>query len=51
MRTYLKQAPPPAPQDRTTLEDTVRRMLADIARDRDDAVRRYARELDKWESG
>jgi len=29
----------------------VRRMLADIARDRDDAVRRYARELDKWESG
>jgi sulfopropanediol 3-dehydrogenase len=50
MRTYLKQSPPPAPQDRTKLEDAVRRMLADIARDRDDAVRRYARELDKWES-
>src|SRR5512134_3567135 len=50
MGTYLKQAPPPAPQDRTKLEEAVRRMLADIARDRDDAVRRYARELDKWES-
>jgi sulfopropanediol 3-dehydrogenase len=51
MKTYLKQAPPAAPEDRTRLEETVRRMLADIARDRDAAVRRYARELDKWESG
>jgi histidinol dehydrogenase len=50
MKTYLKQAPPAAPQDRTKLEEAVRRMLADIARDRDAAVRRYARELDKWES-
>ena len=50
MKRYLKQAPPPPPQDRTKLEEAVRRMLADIARDRDDAVRRYARELDKWES-
>ena len=51
MKTYLKQAPPPAPQDRTRLEETVRGMLADIATNRDEAVRRYAREFDKWESG
>lgn len=51
MKTYLKQAPPPAPQDRTRLEETVRRMLADIEANRDAAVKRYARELDRWESG
>lgn len=51
MKTYVKQAPAPAPQDRTRLEEAVRKMLADIAANRDDAVKRYARELDKWESG
>ncbi len=51
MKTYLKQAPPPAPQDRTRLEEAVRRMLADIEANRDEAVKRYARELDRWESG
>lgn len=50
MRTYIKQAPPPAPQDKTRLEARVRAMLADIAENRDAAVKRYARELDKWES-
>jgi sulfopropanediol 3-dehydrogenase len=50
MKSYVKQAPPPAPQDRTRLEETVRKMLADIAADRDAAVKRYAREFDKWES-
>lgn len=51
MKTYIKQAPPPAPQDRTRLEEAVRKMLADIAANRDEAVKRYARELDKWENG
>lgn len=50
MKTYLKQAAPRAPQDRTRLEETVRNMLADIAANRDAAVRRYARQLDRWES-
>lgn len=51
MKTYIKQASPPVPQDRTRLEEAVRKMLADIATNRDDAVKRYAREFDKWESG
>lgn len=51
MRTYVKKAAPPAPQDRTQLEATVRSMLAEIAQNRDDAIRRYARDLDRWESG
>ena len=50
MKTYVKKAPPAAPQDRTRLEETVRKMLADIAANRDAAIKRYARELDKWES-
>ena len=49
MQTYLKKAAPPPPQDKTRLEATVRAMLADIAAHRDEAVRRYARELDRWE--
>jgi sulfopropanediol 3-dehydrogenase len=51
MKTWIKKAVPPAPQDRTRLEETVRKMLAEIAEGRDAAVKRYARELDKWESG
>ena len=49
MKTYLKRSPPPAPQDKTRLETAVRSMLADIAQNRDAAVKRYARDLDKWE--
>ena len=50
MKIYIKKAPPPRPQDKTRLEAVVRAMLADIAQNRDAAVRRYARELDKWEA-
>lgn len=49
MGEYLKKAKPKAPQDRTNLEQTVKSMLDDIALNRDDAIRKYARELDKWE--
>lgn len=51
MAEYLKKAPPKPPQDRTNLEQTVRRMLDEIARNRDAAVEKYARELDKWDRG
>lgn len=54
MRTYLKRAAAKsggADEKRLAqVEETVRRMLADIAENRDEAVRRYARDLDKWES-
>ena len=49
MAEYLKKEKPKAPQDRTNLEQTVRRMLDDIEVNRDEAVRKYARDLDKWE--
>ena len=49
MVTYLKKAEPPSQQDDRALSERVRAMLDDIARNRDEAVRRYARELDKWE--
>jgi sulfopropanediol 3-dehydrogenase len=49
-RSYLKQARPQAPADRRALEDRVRGILDDIARGGDDAIRRYAREFDRWES-
>ncbi len=49
MTKYLKKAAPKARQATSGVEDTVRRMLADIAENRDDAVRRYAATLDKWE--
>jgi sulfopropanediol 3-dehydrogenase len=49
MTTYIKQAPPKKPQDRAQIEETARRMLADIAENGDAAVRRYARELDNWD--
>ena len=51
MRRYLKRPPPTAPRDLSRVEETARRMIAEIARDRDDAVRRYAVELDKWQGG
>jgi hypothetical protein len=49
MAEYLKKAKPQAPQDRRTLENTVRAMLDRIAAERDEAIRQYARELDKCE--
>lgn len=49
MPVYIKQAPPVPPRDLAQVEDTVRVMLAEIRTNGDDAVRRYARELDKWE--
>jgi len=50
MPTYIKQAPPRSPQDTEHVHDTVRRILADIRTNGDDAVRRYARQFDRWES-
>ncbi|MDP6350927.1 MAG: histidinol dehydrogenase [Alphaproteobacteria bacterium] len=50
MPTYIKQAPGRAARDMAQVEETVRRMLADIRDHRDEAVRRYARDLDNWES-
>lgn len=49
MRTYIKRAPDKAPSSRTEVEDTVRRMLAEIRDGGDAAVRRFARTLDRWE--
>ena len=50
MRTYLKKASVAPQGRRPEVEETVRRMLADIEARRDDAVRDYARKLDKWDS-
>jgi sulfopropanediol 3-dehydrogenase len=50
MRSYLKKAEPKAQRDGSAVEQTVRRMLAEIAAERDEAVRRYARQLDKWDA-
>lgn len=47
-RTYLKQAAVAIQKRKADVEATVRRMLGDIERERDVAVRRYAQELDKW---
>jgi histidinol dehydrogenase len=47
-RHYLKRAALQAGPRKAEVEDTVRRMIADVAENRDEAVRRYARELDKW---
>jgi sulfopropanediol 3-dehydrogenase len=48
-RNYLKKATAPVQKRRAEVEETVRRMLADIADNRDAAIRRYALDLDKWE--
>ena len=48
-REYLKKSTVPQQKRRAEVEDTVRRMLADIAANGDDAIRRYARDLDKWD--
>lgn len=49
MRTYVKRALPASENRSAAVEDTVRKMLTDIREHRDEAVRRYARELDNWE--
>jgi sulfopropanediol 3-dehydrogenase len=50
MRRYLKQAAPRTRRSNAQVEETVRRMLADIAENRDEAVRRYAKQLDRFEA-
>jgi sulfopropanediol 3-dehydrogenase len=47
-RAYLKKAQIQSAQRRPEVEATVQRMLADIAANGDDAIRKYARDLDKW---
>jgi sulfopropanediol 3-dehydrogenase len=49
MVNYLKKAEPQSRHDTRALAERVRAMLDDIEQNRDDAVRRYARDLDKWE--
>ena len=51
MAEYIKKAPPKKAQDMTAVEETARRMLADIKENGDAAVRRYAVDLDKWQGG
>jgi sulfopropanediol 3-dehydrogenase len=51
MVTYLKQAAPESHETNSALVERVRDMLDDIERNRDEAVRRYARQLDRWEQG
>ncbi|MFV0296697.1 MAG: histidinol dehydrogenase [Hyphomicrobiaceae bacterium] len=46
---YLKKAGVVQAKRRAEVEETVRRMIADIAENKDDAIRRYARDLDKWD--
>ncbi|MGZ0187815.1 MAG: histidinol dehydrogenase [Alphaproteobacteria bacterium] len=50
MRTFLKQATRREGFDRRAVEATVAQMLEDIRDNGDDAIRRYARDLDKWEN-
>ncbi|MEQ9126188.1 MAG: histidinol dehydrogenase, partial [Alphaproteobacteria bacterium] len=50
MRTYLKKSSQREGFDRPAVEATVAKMLADIRENGDDAIRRYARDLDKWEN-
>ncbi len=50
MVEYLKRAEQQSRQENRDLVDRVRNMLADIEQGGDDAVRRYARDLDGWQS-
>jgi sulfopropanediol 3-dehydrogenase len=45
---FLKQAEPASRQSNRDLAERVRAMLDDIEQHRDDAVKRYAAELDRW---
>lgn len=47
--SYLKKATQTAEAGKTDVRAAVERMLAEIEAGGDDAVRRFARELDKWE--
>ena len=47
-RQFLKKSSVPIVKRRAEVEATVRKMLDDIAEHRDEAVARYARDLDKW---
>lgn len=49
MTKYLKQAAPHSRQADRAVSERVRAMLEDIEMHRDEAVQRYARELDRWE--
>ena len=49
MVRYLKQAEPRSRQDNRDLVDRVRNMIADIEQNGDEAVRRYAKDLDGWD--
>jgi len=49
MVTYLKRAAPESRETNRALVDRVRDMLADIEQNRDEAVRRYASQLDRWD--
>ena len=48
MAIFLKRTADKAPDDCARLENAVRQILADIRDNRDEAVRRYARQFDKW---
>ena len=48
---YLKRATPVPTTNRGRVETIVREMIERIASDRDEAVKHYAKALDKWESG
>ena len=48
MANYIKKALPQKAQDVSLVDETARRMLADIKENGDVAVSRYAAELDKW---
>ncbi len=47
--TYLKQATHTPETGQMDVREAVEAMLAEIERDREEAVRRFAREFDKWE--
>ena len=49
MRTYVKKATPAVAALNAQVEETVRGMLADIRENGDDAVRKFAFDLDKWD--
>jgi sulfopropanediol 3-dehydrogenase len=50
MATFLKRGEVAEAFDRAMVEETVRKMLDAIRADREDAILRYARDLDKWTS-
>ena len=49
MVQYLKKAEPQSRQADRAITERVRAMLDDIEQNRDEAVRRYAKDLDRWE--